>query len=117
MQLIKRSDQKGNSAFHIAALKGNVQCLRELLAMSKQVNLKNEDDQTPLHLAAMSGNIYCFQDLIEADANLLSDDDAEGNTPLHLAAYNGHPEAVRKLIGYGAKVGLKNINNWTALGQ
>lgn len=114
-QLIKRSDQNGNTSLHVAAEKGHSKCLRMLVQFSKQVNMTNEDDQTPLHLAAMNGHFYTFSILIEADSNLMQEDDSEGNTPLHLAAGNGHAEAVSVLISQGARVDSKNTQNWTPL--
>ena len=110
LDLLKASDQNGNTAYHEAAGRGNIKILKMLLNAEKKVDYKNEDDQTPLHLASAAGRVKCIRILLKADHNLMLDDDADANTALHLACSGGHEHAVECLIELGAKVNARNTD-------
>ena len=104
--VLKKSDQNGDTPYHVAAQKGNTRILRLLINADRKVDMKNEDDRTALHLAASSGQLKAVRMLVQADGNLLQDDDADANTALHLACMDGHEHTVRfrilfKSVVYG----------------
>ena len=46
---------------------------------------------------------------------LLDEQDAYGDTPLHVAAYFGHESVVKYLVGLGADINIKNMDNHTPM--
>lgn len=87
-----------NSALHIAASNGQIEVLSYLLEQSKKPDLLNRHKQSPLMLAAMHGKISCVTKLIEAGANILMFDAANGRTCLHYAAYYGHSDCLQVIL-------------------
>ena len=69
------------------------------------INLRDQDGNTPLHLAAINGQTETVRALIElgADVNLAGNFRA---TPLHEAARHGHTETVQALIDAKAVMNL-----------
>lgn len=50
-------DEEGNTALHIAVKKGNMKIAEMLIGMPGiDVNVRNNDQSTPLHLAAEKGD-------------------------------------------------------------
>lgn len=124
---------------HIAASRGQADCVQELLAHDADFEAIELDGMTPLYYA---GNAACTKLLLEkgADPNicdtcyheiplheavqtgnleqaklliehksLIDAKDIDGNTPLHLAALSGHVNCVQYLLESGAN--LEEINN------
>lgn len=64
--------QDGNTCAHIAALKGSVDVLRELMRHNRGVVINGRNrvgDSTPLHLAAEGGHAKLVKFLIENGAS------------------------------------------------
>ena len=59
------NDQYDNLPIHIAAEKGNVECVKILLDAGSEIDNKNEDEQTPLHLAAINGRPRVVELILE----------------------------------------------------
>ena len=92
------------SPLMIAALKGDLDAARRLIARGADVN---KTGWTPLHYAATHGHLDVIRLLLEQHAYI----DAEspnGTTPLMMAAHYGTPEAVKLLLAEGADPTLKN---------
>src|SRR5689334_19932880 len=63
-------DEYRNTALHVAARKGYLECLVLLLKHGANVNKKRKDGKTPLHLAALNGLLKCCEYLINHGANV-----------------------------------------------
>ena len=117
LPLLHQNDQFDNTPLHIAARKGQVEVVQELLKDDYDVDVdnKNEDERTPCHLAANYGHVEVLKLILEKDSFAIFDNDEDDNTPLHLAAKHSHAEAVDFLLCQGASVHKRNSKNWTAL--
>jgi ankyrin repeat protein len=74
---------------HLAAFKGHLSIVKELIANLSYKHLKGTGEFTPLHAAACKGH---FKVCLEIMKNIedKNPQDTRGTTPLHYAAYYGH---------------------------
>ncbi|KAK3437179.1 hypothetical protein EUGRSUZ_C01650 [Eucalyptus grandis] len=89
------------SDLHIAAVKGNVPSLLELLAKDKLLLdriVPGNQIETPLHIAAMLGHLDFVEEVLARKAELAKEKDSQGSTPLHLASTKGHLNIVVSLL-------------------
>ncbi|CAK9293553.1 unnamed protein product [Gordionus sp. m RMFG-2023] len=104
--LVKLATQAGNTCAHIAAIKGSIDVIRELMKFDLKVvtEYRNKDTlSTPLHLAAEGGHIAIIKLLIEAGASP-KEENKDGYTPLHLAAKYGRTQVLQTLTSYSPSV-------------
>jgi ankyrin repeat protein len=102
---------KDESPLMLAAIKGQLEICRQLIARDADVN---KPGWTPLHYGASGGHPEVVQLLLDHYAYV----DAEspnGTTPLMMAAQYGTPEAIQVLLRAGADPTLKNKLGLTAL--
>jgi uncharacterized protein len=102
---------KDETPLMIAALKGQLDFVKELIARGADVN---KTGWTPLHYAATGGHLDIIQLLLDQNAYI----DAEspnGTTPLMMAAQYGSAAAVKLLLDAGADPSLKNQLGLTAI--
>lgn len=95
---------KDESPLMIAALKGDKEQVRKLIARDADVN---KPGWTPLHYAATAGNLDIIALLLDESAYI----DAESpnkTTPLMMAAMYGSTAAVQALLEAGADPTLRN---------
>ena len=103
------ADGHGNRALHVAASNGDIQIVQLLVDCGADVNVLNEDGQTPLHTAAGRK-----KDCPELCSILLKHNakidavDKDGNQPLHLACKRRHAETGNVLLSHGADVTALN---------
>lgn len=103
------SQQRGSSRspLHLAAMEGNVACVRALLRHKAEVDGMNTRGRTPLHVCAEHGNsnghVAVVRILIEHGAEVDARDD-NGSTPLQVAAANGNDKVLDALATLGADV-------------
>ena len=90
-----------------AAKYGDIEAIEDFIAIGKDVNMKDEEQRSPLHFAAGTGNTEICKILIESGAELECRD-SKGNTPLHYAAGYGRPDATRVLCDCGCDKSAKN---------
>ena len=116
-RLVNQPNHKEDTPLHIAAAKGCVETVEELLKedYGADIDIQNWDKRTPCHLAAAAGHTRVLQLLLEHDHNAIFDKDDEDNTLLHLATMNKHSETVKLLIAAGAPVQKRNRKEWTPL--
>uniref|UniRef100_A0A8C3SGV8 Ankyrin repeat domain 24 n=1 Tax=Chelydra serpentina TaxID=8475 RepID=A0A8C3SGV8_CHESE len=115
-------DSEGKSAFHLAAMRGNVACLEVMLAHGADPMTTDSSGYNALHLAAKHGHPQCVSKLLqvrwvpdseEGCTSLYQSQD--GSTPLILAAKMSHSELCRYLLHRGAAVNSRDQQGRTAL--
>jgi len=102
--------QNGATPLHAAAVAGELIAARVLLDAEVDVNLVDNEGQTPLLRACWSGKSSKLVGLLlerQADMSLT---DAECNsTPLHWACANGHDDIVEMMLQNGADLTAQDM--------
>jgi hypothetical protein len=99
------SERDRQTAFVQAALHGNAEGLRALLAAGVEVDKPSPDlyaHATPLHHAVWSGSLDAVRLLVEAGADLTATDTENEATPLGWAEYATETENPEKAARYSA---------------
>lgn len=111
---VEERNAKDESPLMMAAIKGNVEAVRALIARGADVN---KTGWTPLHYAASAGtpqHVQAIALLLENHA-YIDAASPNGTTPLMMAAYYGSNAAVQLLLDEGADPTLKNQLGMTAI--
>jgi len=88
--------QDKNTPLHIASKLGHVEVVTKLLNKNANLEIKNNNELTPVYLAAKEGQNHVVKELLEFyDVNKQNE---EGETPLHIAARLGYVEVVKFLL-------------------
>ena len=101
-------------AFVLAALHGNADALRRMIAAGTDLNAPAElySHGTPLHHAVSSGSLESVKVMVEAGANMNAVDTAWGGTPLgwakHYLSEGDHPDKQYAEIAAYLRSGLPN---------
>ena len=85
--------ETGNSLLHFACQGNNIKLIKYLIKSNCDINIKNNENQTPLHLASMKGDLEISKCLAENGA-LLNLYDFKNYTPIHYACYNNFTELI-----------------------
>lgn len=107
---IECTDSSGNTALLLAASKGNVRALRQLLAVGANILHQNNRGQSALHRAVSRGMTDAVEEIVAGlkkldrvtRLRLLNCADVEGNTPLHYAALENNQDLGQLLLRAGA---------------
>ncbi|MER5599270.1 ankyrin repeat domain-containing protein [Streptomyces sp. NPDC002265] len=96
-------DRSGRTAVHYAAVDGDVDGLRGLLARGADPQAADAAGWTPLHFAAQAQEPSAIEVLLAAGASV-DPADGHGNTPLWRAVFCSHGEGtvIRLLLEAGA---------------
>ena len=94
-----------------AAMRGDTEEVRQLLASGADVNAAQGDGMTALHWAAERGDADLAATLLTAGANPEAVTRIGQYTPLHLAARNGGDAIVSLLLADGADVERRTSNS------
>ena len=99
---------------HSAAINGQAEIVRELLARGASVDLANEQGSTPLMAATQVGSLELMRLLLDhsADPNRPT---ADGVNALMTAAEHNRSEALSLLLEHGAQTDLVTAEGETAL--
>ncbi|XP_036973131.1 ankycorbin isoform X2 [Acanthopagrus latus] len=107
-------DSEGKSALHVAAARGQTDCLSVILAHGADLSITDAAGYNPLHLAAKNNHTECCKKLIQ---NKLPIDatDSSGKTALHHAAAGGNIQAVQLLCELKSPINMKDADGLTPL--
>ncbi|KFV05315.1 Ankyrin repeat domain-containing protein 24, partial [Pterocles gutturalis] len=100
-------DSEGKSAFHLAAMRGNVDCLEAMLAHGVDAMTKDSSGYTALHLASKHGHPQCVSKLLQASCPV-DVADGSGRTALHHAAVSGCISCSEILCDFKAALNTKD---------
>ena len=101
---IEARSPQDESPLMMAALAGNLDLVRQLVARDADVN---KPGWAPLHYAATNGHVAVMRLLLQHHA-YIDASSPNGSTPLMMAAQYGTPEATKLLLEEGADPLLKN---------
>ena len=87
---LESTNNKGKTALHIAAGKGNKATVKMLVAAGADLKALDNKHRTALHIAAASGNLPTVKYLVKQCPLCLHMTDKEGNTPIEVASINHH---------------------------
>ncbi|KAJ4918996.1 hypothetical protein JOQ06_027885 [Pogonophryne albipinna] len=104
---VMKRNHKGESPLHLAAIKGNVEAVKEFLEQGADPNLKDNAGWTPLHEACNLGHLPVVEVLVSGGA-LLNTPGYQNDSPLHDAVRNRHPAIVKLLLQQGASQNVLN---------
>jgi len=98
------SSNKGLGDVHHAAIAGDAEKIKSLVAAGSQVTARDINDVTPLHYACRFGKAESAKALIECKADVSAIASDTKRMPLHAAAENGSTEVIEILLAAGAEV-------------
>ncbi|XP_069020055.1 ankycorbin isoform X2 [Embiotoca jacksoni] len=107
-------DSEGKSALHVAAARGQTDCLSVILAHGADLSITDAAGFTPLHLAAKNNHVECFRKLIQSKCPIDAVD-GSGKTALHHAAASGNIQIVQLLCELKSPINLKDADGLTSL--
>ncbi|KAA0708087.1 Serine/threonine-protein phosphatase 6 regulatory ankyrin repeat subunit C [Triplophysa tibetana] len=102
---------------HIAAAKGQADCLLKLLKQAEQndvINLKDKQGRTPLMLATRGSNTDCVNMLLERGSKP-DTGERRNHTALHYAAVVGSEQCVSALLVHGAFILCRDFHGRSPL--
>jgi len=102
-----------SNKLHEYVRKEHLRVVKYLLTLElMDLNVQDNDGNTPLHIACENGNIDIAKALLTALGNLESMDlniqNNDGNTPLHKACENGNIDVAKALLTAGANQNVEN---------
>ncbi|XP_001628674.3 ankyrin repeat domain-containing protein 11 [Nematostella vectensis] len=111
---VSKRNERGETALHLASIKGDVDELRSLIKAGANVNIKDYAGWTPLHEACNFGHISIVEELIKAGA-CVNTPGYESITPLHDAIINNHVQVVELLLYHGADPDKMTLQEYKAI--
>ncbi|KAG9488392.1 hypothetical protein GDO78_007938 [Eleutherodactylus coqui] len=131
-------DSEGKSAFHLAATKGNADCLRIILMHGVDIAAQDISGHSVLHLAVKHNHIECIKRLLQAKCPIEGADNlgrtcvhyagkfpykleclccssGDGHTPLLISVQQGNVEACKCLLDHKADANIADKNGKTPL--
>lgn len=106
-------NSSGQTALHLAAVKGNSDLVAYLLRNGAKVNPDDDELRTPLHEAVRSENAASVRSLLDRGADVHAKD-LHGRRPRD---YAENSLLLKWLLDYGSNVESKNREGFTALYQ
>ena len=100
---IHAADKTGNRPLNRAAIKGELQIIKALLAAGADIECVGVWGWHPLHHAAGNLQVLATQLLLQRGADLEAEN-TNGETPLHIAAEYGAAAVIELLITKGAQI-------------
>jgi len=103
----------GLSILHMMTFMNKISLMQILINLGANINIIDNNEQTPMHYAVMSNSLETVKFLIKKKADINMQDNT-GNTPLHLAVINNCFDIVESLIANNVNPFIKNNNERTA---
>ncbi|XP_068093280.1 ankyrin repeat domain-containing protein 12 isoform X2 [Hyperolius riggenbachi] len=100
---VNKRNERGETPLHMAAIRGDLSQVKELIRLGANVNVKDFAGWTPLHEACNMGSYEVAKVLIAAGADV-NTQGLDDDTPLHDAVSSGHREIVKLLLRNGGNV-------------
>ncbi|XP_058274679.1 ankyrin repeat domain-containing protein 12 isoform X1 [Hemibagrus wyckioides] len=97
---VNKRNERGETPLHMAAIRGDVKQVKELIGLGADVNVKDFAGWTPLHEACNLGYYDVAKVLIGAGAEV-NTQGLDDDTPLHDASSSGHKDIVKLLLQHG----------------
>lgn len=97
---VNKRNERGETPLHMAAIRGDVKHVKELIGLGADVNVKDFAGWTPLHEACNLGYYDVAKVLIGAGAEV-NTQGLDDDTPLHDASSSGHKDIVKLLLQHG----------------
>ncbi|CAN9504934.1 unnamed protein product [Ophioblennius macclurei] len=107
-------DSEGRSALHVAATRGQAECLSVILAHGADPSVTDITGFNPLHLAAKNNHLECCRKLLQSKCPVDALD-SSGKSALHHAAAGGNVQIVQLLCELKSPVNLKDAEGFTPL--
>ena len=104
----------GMSPLMLAALKGKVEVVEELLALGADPNHVNDDDHHALWFACVQGDPNLVSRLIDRGANV-DNQNVNGATCAIYAASTGKLEVLKRLVAAGADLGKQTSTGYSVM--
>ncbi|XP_043832044.1 ankycorbin isoform X3 [Dromiciops gliroides] len=104
-----KHDSEGKTAFHLAASRGHVECLRAMVTHGADVTAQDTAGHSALHLAAKNSHPECIKKLLQSKCPAENTDNS-GKTALHYAAAHGCLQAAQILCEHKSPVNLKDLD-------
>lgn len=104
-----KHDSEGKTAFHLAAAKGHVECLKVMVTHGVDVTAQDSSGHSALHIAAKNGHPEYIKKLLQYKSPAESVDNL-GKTALHYAAAQGSLQAVQVLCEHKSPINLKDLD-------
>ncbi|KAM8841869.1 LOW QUALITY PROTEIN: 85/88 kDa calcium-independent phospholipase A2 [Synchiropus picturatus] len=102
--LINTQDSLGQTPLHLACERGDTACVQQLLEESQaRTDIKDNNGETPMHSAAKQDTAVVVQILCSRMCTGVNELNNNGETPLHVSCRLGRVEAVKALVGGGAR--------------
>ncbi|XP_036063321.1 ankycorbin isoform X2 [Onychomys torridus] len=102
-----KHDSEGKTAFHLAAAKGHLECLKVMVTHGVDVTAQDSSGHSALHIAAKNGHPEYIRKLLQYKSPAESPD-GSGKTALHYAAAQGCLQAVQVLCEQKSPINLKD---------
>uniref|UniRef100_A0A8C8K5U3 Retinoic acid induced 14 n=1 Tax=Oncorhynchus tshawytscha TaxID=74940 RepID=A0A8C8K5U3_ONCTS len=107
-------DSEGKSALHVAATRGQTECLAVMLAHGADTSVIDASGFSALHLAAKNNHQECAKKLIQSKC-VLDTLDCSGKTALHHAAASGNIVIVQTLCERKCPVNVRDMDGLSPL--
>ncbi|KAM9101493.1 ankycorbin isoform X3 [Sarcophilus harrisii] len=104
-----KHDSEGKTAFHLAASRGQVECLRAMVTHGADVTAQDTAGHSALHLAAKNSHPECIKKLLQFKCPAENTDNS-GKTALHYAAAHGCLQAAQILCEHKSPINLKDLD-------
>ncbi|XP_078076558.1 ankycorbin isoform X2 [Mustelus asterias] len=109
-------DNEGKSAFHLAATKGQAECLGAMLTHGVDLTVPDGSGYNALHLASKNSHQECVKKILQYKCPVECAD-SNGKTALHHAAGSGSISIVQLLCEHKCPINIKDTEGFTPLIQ